>query len=157
MRLFIFCFLLLSSQLTTAAPASDQNEVYRVVNWESFVAENQVSPQMAADKHRLMFQPKPIRFQAALMSKPQPGQFTLAYDALQFWVGEAGMPNIDHSAFVGDGKGTVLAAYVTHEAAKMLNDIELNMPVIFYAMHIYNYAKGPRVVIVGASPLQNKS
>lgn len=150
MRFFVLCLLFFSSQFSIAIPEADQNGSYRAVEWVEFVALNQVSPEMAAKKHRLMFQPKAIRFQAQLMSKPKPGTFTLAYDALQFWKGDAEIPNIDHSAFVGFEKGPVLGAYVTQEAAKMLNKLELNTTVTFYAMHIYNYSKGPRLVIVAA-------
>lgn len=84
------------------------------------------------------------------MSKPKAGKFSLAYDALQLWQGQSELPIIDHSAFVGLQEGPVLGVYVTHEAAKMLQAIELEKPTQFYAMHIYNYSKGPRLVIVAA-------
>ncbi len=152
MRVIVFCFLVFYSQLSVAAQGGDDAS-YRLVNWVEFVALNQVSSEMATKKHRLMFQPKSVSFQAQLMSKPELGEFTLAYDALQFWQGEAELPNISHSVFVGEEKGVVLGAYVTHEAAEMLNELELNTQATFYVMHIYNYAKGPRVVIVAASPV----
>ncbi|WP_415889028.1 hypothetical protein ACMXYV_13705 [Neptuniibacter sp. SY11_33] len=151
MRFVLLSLCMLSSISTSLADVlQDQRGIYKSVNLVQFVNKNQLSTQMAEKKQRLMIQPEPIQFQAQLMSMPKAGKFSLAYDALQLWQSESELPTIDHSAFVGLQEGPVLGVYVTHEAAKMLRQINLEVPTQFYAMHIYNYSKGPRLVIVAA-------
>ena len=86
------------------------------------------------------------------MSKPKPGTFELVYDALSLWPSEAdeALPIINHSAFVGYKETPVIGAYLSDKAAEMLLQVDMAKPVTFYAIHIYNYARGPRVVIVAA-------
>lgn len=155
MRFFSLALLFFSFQLHAATPEVDGRDAYREVVLPAFVSDNQISKNMADKKQRLMLKPEPIKFDGVLKSKPRPGEFSLAYDALQLWQGAGELPNIDHSAFVGTEGGPVLGVYVTHEAASMLKGVQLDSPVTFYAMHIYNYAKGPRLVIVAASSIAN--
>lgn len=155
MRFFFLIILFFSFNLHAVTPEIDSRDVYREVMLSVFVDANQISQIMTDKKQRLMLKPEPIAFQAALMSEPKPGQFSLAYDALRLWQGEEELPDIDHSAFVGIEGGPVLGVYVTHEAAKMLESIPLKTPATFYAMHIYNYAKGPRLVIVAVNAISN--
>lgn len=156
MRFYFLFFIFCSFQLNAEPSQGQQRDVYRSVELTPFVNANYVSQAMADKKQRLMIQPEPIQFQARLMSKPKTGQFSLAYDALQLWQGEEELPLIDHSAFVGLKDGPVLGVYVTHEAAKMLQLLDLNTPAKFYAMHIYNYSNGPRLVIVAAENITDK-
>ncbi|WP_415882140.1 hypothetical protein [Neptuniibacter sp. QD34_54] len=150
MRYYFLFFFFFSLQLHADSSLDKQRDTYRSIELATFVKANYVSATMAEKKQRLMLQPEAIQFQALLMARPKPGRFSLAYDALQLWERDEELPNIDHSAFVGLKNGPVLGVYVTHEAAKMLNKIELEKPVQFYAMHIYNYSNGPRLVIVAA-------
>lgn len=152
---FFSVFLFFSFQLHAVTPETDGRDAYREVMLPAFVDANQISQRMVDKKQRLMLKPEAVQFQAQLMAKPKPGKFSLAYDALQLWQGEAELPNIDHSAFVGVEGGPVLGVYVTHEAAEMLQSVSLKSPATFYAMHIYNYAKGPRLVIVAVNAISN--
>lgn len=147
-KLLIVFLLVLPSIIVSAEEVSDS---YKTVNLKQFYNENHIPVEMAAEKKRVMLKPTPIRFKAELASKPLPGKFSLAYEALQLWGNAGELPVIDHSAFVGfPDKGPVLGVYVTQEAAGMLKQVDMDKPVTFYAMHIYNYAKGPRLVIVAA-------
>ena len=150
MRFFSLALLFFSFQLHAVTPEVDGRDAYREVVLPAFVSDNQISKNMADKKQRLMLKPEPIKFDGVLKSKPRPGEFSLAYDALQLWQGAGELPNIDHSAFVGTEGGPVLGVYVTHEAASMLKGVQLDSPVT-----IYNYAKGPRLVIVAASSIAN--
>lgn len=156
MRLFLVFVLLFSVGASANASEVDSKASYQSVELEEFARANHVSARMSKKKQRLMLKPTPVRFKAQLMSKPASGEFSLAYDALQLWGAESELPNINHSAFVGLQAGPVLGMYVTQEAADMLNGYGLNTPAMFYAMHIYNYSKGPRLVIVAVEPISNK-
>jgi len=155
MRVFTFITSLLLSFLVHAAePLVDQRNQYASVELSAYIERNQLPKELEDEKKRLMLKPKLITFNSALVTKPKLGEFSLAYDALSFWKTDEPMPVINHSAFVGDRKnGPVIGVYVTDKAAKMLNSLELDKPAAFYALHIYNYTKGPRLVIVAAESL----
>lgn len=109
MRFFFLVIIFFSMQLNAAEPIADVHDSYRAIELTTFVDSNQISQQMASKKQRLMLQPEPVKFEAMLMSAPKAGEFSLAYDALQLWQGDAELPNIDHSAFVGVEGGPVLS------------------------------------------------
>lgn len=152
MRFLLFSVIFLFSLNTAAQDLVDRRVAYKPVVLNTFIAENKVSKQMAEKKQRLMLQPAAISFDAFLMSMPKPGKFELVYDALSLWPSEAEdvLPNVNYSAFVGYKEEPVIGVYVSEKAAEMLQQIDMTKPVTFYAIHIYNYAKGPRVVIVAA-------
>jgi len=156
MRIFVLLFSIVFTLPIAAAESTliDQRNQYVTVVLSEYVERNRVSEKMEKKQQRLMIKPKLVTFNSTLVSIPKPGEFSLAYDALSLWQSNQAMPVIDHSAFVGDRKnGPVIGVYVTQEAAKMLNSLELDKPAAFYALHIYNYAKGPRLVIVAAESL----
>lgn len=152
MRFLFVSFVFLFSFNVVAQDLVDRRVAYKPVVLNTFITENIVSKQMAEKKQRLMLQPAAISFEAFLMSQPQPGKFELVYDALSLWPSEAegALPNVNYSAFVGYREEPVIGVYVSEKAAEMLQQVDMTKPVTFYAIHIYNYAKGPRVVIVAA-------
>ncbi len=160
MRLFLLILSFFSFAVSAAIGAAeleaDLRGSYRPVHLAGFVQENQLSEEMIAKKQRLMKQPEAISFEATLVSRPKQGNYTLAYDALNLWSGNEKLPVIEHSAFVGfAAQGPVLGVYVAQGAVKILEQLELDAPAVFYAVHIYTYAKGPRLVIVAAEPVAN--
>jgi len=144
------CVLLNLQHAYAAEPPS--SVTFSGVQLNQFIDDNQLSEQMAAKKQRLMLKPNAIHFDATLKDKPKPGEFTLVYEALALW-GDGEMPQITHSAFIGAEDGRVLSVYVSQKAAGQLQALPLDQPLNFYAIHIYNYAKGPRLIIVGAQAL----
>lgn len=132
-------------------PATERVE-FKQVNLVSFVNENQISQKMIEKKQRLMLKPSAIQFDAKLKARPKQGKYNLVYEALSLW-GEGKMPNITHSGFIEASDGRVLSVYVSNQAEQQIRSIPLGQPTNFYAIHIYNYAKGPRLIIVGAQAL----
>lgn len=112
-----------------------------------------MSKQMADKKQRAMLPPSAVQFNAKLMQAPTSGEFSLVYDALLLWPSDAPLPKIDHSAFLQAKDGRVISVYVSDAAAAQLKALYQNSPVDahIYAIHIYNYAQGPRLVVIGAS------
>ncbi len=152
MRFLLFGLVFLFSLNAVAEDLVDRRVAYKPVVLNTFIAENKVSKRMAEKKQRLMLPPSAISFEAFLMSKPKQGKFELVYEALSLWSSESddGLPNVNYSAFVGYKEEPVIGVYVSEKAAEMLLQVDMTKPVTFYAIHIYNYAKGPRVVIVAA-------
>lgn len=147
--LAIYVLLNLQSVYAAEPPPS---VTFSEVQLKQFIDNNQLSKKMVEQKQRLMLKPSAINFAATLKAKPKPGQFTLVYEALALW-GDGEMPQITHSAFIGAEDGRVLSVYVSQQAAEQLHTLPLDQPLNLYAIHIYNYAKGPRLIIVGAQAL----
>ncbi len=122
---------------------------YQAIELATFIEKNHVSAKMAAKKQRAMLPPSAVQFDARLMVAPEPGTFSLVYDALGLW-GDGELPEVTHSVFVGADNGRVIGAYVSRAAASQLQKLAVGSVVHFYAIHIYNYARGPRLVIVAA-------
>jgi len=145
--------VLFNIQMVFAASSEHTpKDIFSKVELSTFVDKNQLPEQMVAKKQRLMLKPNAIQFSATLKAQPKPGQFSLVYEALALW-GDGEMPEVTHSAFIGADDGHVLSVYVNQKAAEQLLTLPLNQPLNFYAIHIYNYAKGPRLIIVGAQAL----
>lgn len=151
-RLYMI-LLLISLGVINNASASESSpstvDQFRYIQLTKFIDKNQLSDEMISNKQRLMLPPAAIQFDAQLMAPPKAGTFSLVYDALGLW-GKGKMPTVDHSAFIGAADGRVLAVYVSQTAAKQMKTLAKNQASHFYAVHIYNYAKGPRLVIIGA-------
>jgi hypothetical protein len=153
-----------TSKTETSAQSIDQQ--YKKVVLTDFINVNQISLKMVKAKQRLMLPPSPIQFKAKLMQAPKPGKFSLVYDALQLWPSEQPLPEISHSAYLQADNKQVIAVYVSTAAAKQMQQLfseqksktETNAPINahIYAMHIYNYAKGPRLVVIGAQATANE-
>lgn len=161
---FSFCLIALNSvaagleRETWGEIANETIEQsYQQINLTEFYNENQIPEQMVQKKQRLMLPPSAVQFDARLMSAPKPGQFSLVYDALGLWqqAEEADdRPEVTHSAFVGVDNGPVLGMYLSKAAAKQIQQYEVNSNLHLYAVHLYNYAGGPRLVVLGAEPVQ---
>lgn len=162
-RLLFFISLILTlSSPVSADPLPDTqrhtDQPFESINLTHFIDNNQIPTDMAAAKKRVMLPPSAIQFDATLLQPPKPGEFTLVYDALSLWQSDAPMPNVDHSAFLQADDNRVIGVYVSSAAAEQLKVIAshaMNKPIKshIYAVHIYNYAKGPRLVVLGASDL----
>lgn len=140
----------IASNSSDTAPVSSQ---FNSVVLSTFIDANQLSAKMIEKQQRLMLPPSTIKFDAMLMAPPKAGHFSLVYDALNLW-GDGEMPEISHSAFLGAKDGRVIAVYVSRSAAHQLKSLPQNQLNHFYAVHIYNYTKGPRLVVIGAEMIR---
>lgn len=154
LSIFLFVFSLSVQADIAAEHASTSHHAsaeYQHVNLLDFYTQNQIPEDMAAKKQRVMLPPKAIQFEGWAMALAKPGKFSLVYDALSLWSTEEDLPKVTHSAFISAKGAPVLPVYVAEEAAKHIEAIGVKNMASFYAVHIYNYAKGPRLVIVAAS------
>ncbi|WP_421867216.1 hypothetical protein [Motiliproteus sp.] len=159
---FVLSLLLAITPLSLAAgnsPASSNahtiQQQYQSVELDQLIDQNQIPERMVEKKQRVMLSPRAIRFDARLMQRPQPGEFSLVYDALNLWPSDQPLPTINHSAFIQSDDGRVIGAYVTQQAASQLQSLadqadSLPLNCHLYAVHIYNYANGPRLIVIAA-------
>lgn len=154
----IHCLLAVFLLMPLSVIASEQSgqdiqQKFRQVSLVEFFNENQLSREMAEEKKRVMLPPDAVRFRARLMALPKPGQFSLVYDALNIWGGvDRGgeKPEVTHSAFIGLSSGPVLGMYLSSGAVSQLVEFSVGDELTFYAVHLYNYSGGPRLVVLGA-------
>ncbi len=132
---------------------------YTLIELDPFIGNNRIPDDGSGKNQRTLLRPVPVQFTARLLEAPQPGQFALVYDALNLWASEQPGFNVSHSAFLQSAGQQVLATYVTRPAAarlQQLYDQAGRQPVRahLYALHLYNYSKGPRLLILSAEPEQ---
>jgi len=99
------------------------------------------------DQRRIMINPYKLSFAGELMATPKEGEFSLIYDSLKLW-GVDPLPNVSHSSYIKTPLGKVMPVYLDELAAKRLNDEAVGMSATFYALHVYNYEHGPRLLIL---------
>lgn len=152
-QIFVAVSLLISCFCHADALTSNTTGQFKKIDLDTFIAQNHVSKKMADKKQRAMLPPTAVQFTAKLMQAPKPGKFSLVYDALSLWPSDEPLPHIDHSAFLKADNGRVISTYVSKVAAEQLKSLYIDTPVDthIYAIHIYNYAKGPRLVVIGAA------
>lgn len=107
------------------------------------------------DKRRVMIKPYQLSFKAELMSELKQGEYSLIYDGLQFW-GIDPMPEVTHSIYVKTPGGKVIGVYVEKEAATGLAKENVGAQAELYALHVYNYEHGPRLLIVSYKALSHE-
>ena len=149
-----------STVIAEDASHTDSNSVkkFETIKLDNFIDKNQIPLDMIAAKKRVMLPPSAVQFDATLLQPSMPGKFSLVYDALSLWQSDAPLPTVDHSAFLQTDDERVIAVYVSSVAAEQLKaiaaqNIKLPQKSHIYAIHIYNYAKGPRLVVIGASSM----
>jgi len=99
------------------------------------------------DKRRVMIKPYQLRFEGELMAAPKSGSYSLIYDSLKLW-GLQPLPNVTHASYIKTPGNKVMPVYLDESAAKRLSDEPVGMKATFYALHVYNYEHGPRLLIL---------
>lgn len=103
---------------------------------------------------RIILQPSGVSFQASLVGLPRPQKS----DYLQFALRTMQVsqpPKVGHALLLryGDAPEQQLMAYVEDAvAARIGRELALGERREFFAFHVYNYAKGPALVITGFGP-----
>ncbi|NRA56394.1 MAG: hypothetical protein HRU23_19820 [Gammaproteobacteria bacterium] len=119
------------------------------VDLDHYISQNQVSQNIIDKKQRVMLQPELIRFNAVLQTPVKASKAGLVGDALGVW-GITPLPEVDFSTYIRSPKGEVLAVYVENAIAdNITNFFEPEAPLQLQAYRLYNYAKGPRLLLVG--------
>lgn len=141
----LFVFSIASVQAENTIPPVEKLKLqYKTVELDKLIS----GARKENDPRRYMIQPYGVQFTAQLQTAPKPGTFKLVYDALNFWDMKP-LPEVTYSAFVRTPEGEVISVYIEKQAAqRMLEHLKPGEPTTFYALHIYNYSKGPRLLLM---------
>lgn len=96
---------------------------------------------------RIIFAPSPVKFRATLVSLPtaQKADYLLAALAMMK-VGNP--PKVTQRIGLDYGGEKAIAAYIDDDvAARLSKDAKAGQVLTFYAFHVYNYSRGPALLI----------
>ncbi len=96
----------------------------------------------------VIFQPSPVRFGGRIKQEPHKRDTEYLYTALSFFPLDP-EPKVSHRMFVETPGGHILPVYVEDSQVKGLKQLGEGTAVILSGWHVYNYSKGPAILIVG--------
>ncbi len=116
------------------------------IDIDAFVAEQRPMTQGTTS----LLPPSPVRFVARLKQYPQPRKVEYLYQVLEFFPMDP-RPEVNHRMFVTTPGGHILPVYVDDRAVEGIRDDlkEEGAEASFYGYHMYNYAKGPAILVTG--------
>ena len=122
------------------------------VDLDQYIANNQVSQNIVDKKQRVMLEPELINFHGILQAPIINSKASLVIDALAVW-GISPLPEVAFSTYIRSPQGQVIAVYVENVIASHISSYYPVEAVLeFQAYRLYNYAKGPRLLLVGVKP-----
>lgn len=96
---------------------------------------------------RIIFAPSPIKFRATLASLPSPQKADYLLTALSM-MKIATPPKVSQRIGLDYGGEQAMAAYIADDVAIRLGkEIKVGQALTFYAFHVYNYSRGPALLI----------
>lgn len=121
----------------------------KTVDLDNYIAANQISQEMINKKQRLILKPELIDFHAILQAPVKLTKAELVADTLGVW-GISPLPEVEYSTYLRTLSGKIIAVYVENTIAKHLStSFTPEMTIELQAYRLYNYAKGPRLLLVG--------
>lgn len=105
---------------------------------------------------RVILQPKPVSFRAEYLQGPRPQKAEYLQSALKMMqISE--MPSVNQAVLLryGPAESQQLVAYIESAAAQRLRqELKPGDRRQFFGFHVYNYAKGPALVITSYGPAE---
>lgn len=127
----------------------------KAVDLDQYIANNQVSQNIIDKKQRIMLEPELINFHGILQAPITSSKASLVIDALAVW-GISPLPEVAFSTYIRSPQGQVIAVYVENVIASHISSYYPVEAVLeFQAYRLYNYAKGPRLLLVGVKPVND--
>lgn len=124
----------------------------KAVDLDQYIASNQVSQNIIDKKQRVMLEPELINFYGVLQAPIANSNASLVTDALAVW-GVSPLPEVAFSTYIRSPEGKVIAVYVENTIADHITKYYQPEAVLaFQAYRLYNYANGPRLLLVGIKP-----
>jgi len=127
------------------SPAAEADE-FIPIDIDAFVAEQRSMTQGTTS----LLPPSPVRFVARLKQYPQPRKVEYLYQVLEFFPMDP-RPEVKHRMFVTTPGGHILPVYVDDKAVEAIRNglKEGGAEASFYGYHMYNYSKGPAILVTG--------
>ena len=97
---------------------------------------------------KLIKMAEPISFVASIKRLPEQRDMNYVYTALEV-AGVQPMPKVEHRMFIETSAGRIFPVYVESNAAqKFAENLHEDEHVQLLGYHLYNYAKGPAIMVV---------
>ncbi len=96
----------------------------------------------------VFFRPSPVRFGGRIKQEPRERKVEYLYTALSFFPLDP-EPKVSHRMFVETTGGHILPVYVEDSQVQGLRQLGEGTAVILTGWHVYNYSKGPAILIIG--------
>ena len=138
--LFFVCLCLLGAIALSGALAEPER---KTIDLDHYIE----SQRPVSKGSRTIFVPKPVAFTARLKSHPETIEVAYLYEALS--VSKVSpLPEVSHQMFVQSDGGQVIAVYVEDRLVDGIVDgLALEALAEFDAYHVYNYSRGPAMVV----------
>lgn len=126
-----------------AASTLDPSATYKEVNLKELVAKSRTE----VPGQRIIFAPSPIKFRATLASLPTPQKADYLLAALSM-MKVSNPPKVSQRIGLDYGGDKAIAAYIDDGvAARLGKEAKAGQTMTFYAFHVYNYSRGPALLI----------
>jgi hypothetical protein len=124
------------------ALSGEEGKSYTEVNLDAFIEE-----QSTMGGKTVIVVPYNLKTQAVLKSYPEERTVEYLYTALKMMKVEP-LPSVNHRMFIESEKGRIIPVYVDDHAAPFIKKgVQLDKSATFKGYHVYNYSKGPAIVI----------
>lgn len=121
----------------------DPAAAYKDVDLKALVARSRTE----LPGQRIIFAPTPIRFRAVLGALPVAQKADYLHSALNM-MKVSNPPQVKQRIGLDYGGDTLLSAYIEEDAAKRLAAaVKPGQARTFYAWHVYNYSRGPALLV----------
>lgn len=100
---------------------------------------------------RMIVPLKGVRFEATITAAPEPRQISYLYSAMSV-MGVKNAPQVSHRLVLASPSRKPFAVYVTDELLPSLRSARPDQRGRFTGFHVYNYAKGPAILVTGFEP-----
>ncbi len=128
----------------------------KTVDLDNYIANNQVSQNIKDKKQRVILEPELITFHGVLQAPVNSTKADLVTDSLAVW-GISPLPEVAFSTYIRSPQGQVIAVYVENTIANHISSYYQPETVLeLQAYRLYNYAKGPRLLLVGVKPVEKE-
>lgn len=121
-------------------------DAFRFVDIDRFVGEQKPMKKGTTS----LMKPAPIRFQATVKRYPEERLVSYMYTVLDFFPMDP-RPKVNHRMFVTTPGGHIMPVYVEDSLVMPIKQWldEEGDQVSFYGYHMYNYSKGPAIMLTG--------
>lgn len=145
-RLMVNMLLLLLLLLTASAMAADEG--FKPVELDSFIESQITLLETRGAGKKMITMGAPVSFEASLKRLPEAKKMRYVYVALEVG-GAQPMPVVEHRMFIESKGGRIIPVYVEKAAVARINvGLKETQQARFRGYHVYNYAKGPAILIV---------
>lgn len=149
LKIELILVILLSLSLAFAGTASAKDEEFSQIELDRFIEQQK---RVNVGGKKMITMATPISFDAKMKRLPEEKQMSYVYTAMQM-AGVNPMPEVNHRMFVESNEGRIIPVYVEKNTVEKLNKgLKVEEKAEFIGYHVYNYSKGPAVLVVDFKP-----